>query len=230
MSAGQTVIDILTWQPEVGKSGSWQNIAAKVGFEVATTAALMMIPGGQIAGIAKLGRLGTMGLKGAKAGKWLMKLGKLRTAQKSLSLVSKASYLSDIMELIPQSQESLGTLSQEGGSYVGKKGLIKAGKAAKRGLGGFVKGAVGKLAAGKKVKKVAGGRGGGLMAGVAGLAGDLMGLGMSPAAAMQVAGGKKRRTRGMYLRKGRLFMGFSQKEVKNAMRRSYGGRSRSRGK
>lgn len=35
---------------------------------------------------------------------------------------------------------------------------------------------------------------------------------------------KRRRTRGMYLRKGRLFMGFSQKEVKAAMRRVFGGR------
>jgi hypothetical protein len=37
-----------------------------------------------------------------------------------------------------------------------------------------------------------------------------------------------RRSRGMYMRKGRLFMGFSQKEVKNAMRRTYGGTRRSK--
>jgi len=35
---------------------------------------------------------------------------------------------------------------------------------------------------------------------------------------------RRRRSRSMYMRKGRVFMGFSQKEVKNALRRSYGGR------
>lgn len=34
---------------------------------------------------------------------------------------------------------------------------------------------------------------------------------------------KVRRTRGMYMRKGRLFLGYAQKEIKNAMRRAYGG-------
>jgi hypothetical protein len=39
---------------------------------------------------------------------------------------------------------------------------------------------------------------------------------------------RRRRSRGMYMRKGRLFMGYSQREVKMAMRRTYGGRTRRR--
>lgn len=39
---------------------------------------------------------------------------------------------------------------------------------------------------------------------------------------------KVRRTRGMYMRKGRLFLGFSQKDIKSAMRRTYGGMRRRR--
>lgn len=35
---------------------------------------------------------------------------------------------------------------------------------------------------------------------------------------------RRPRTRGMFLRKGRLFLGFAQKEIKAAMRRAYGGR------
>lgn len=34
----------------------------------------------------------------------------------------------------------------------------------------------------------------------------------------------KRRSRAMHMRKGRLFIGFTAKEIKNAMRRVYGGR------
>lgn len=37
---------------------------------------------------------------------------------------------------------------------------------------------------------------------------------------------RRRRTRGMFMRKGRVFMGFTQKEVKTAMRRTYGGRKK----
>lgn len=37
---------------------------------------------------------------------------------------------------------------------------------------------------------------------------------------------RRKRSRGMFMRKGRIFMGFTQKEIKNAMRRTYGGRRR----
>ncbi len=75
---------------------------------------------------------------------------------------------------------------------------------------------------------------GGLLGGLKGAARSTPfgGAAMGFMGALGVGGGgggaprARRRSRGMYVRKGRLFMGFSQSDVKNAMRQRFGGRRR----
>lgn len=70
---------------------------------------------------------------------------------------------------------------------------------------------------------------GGLLPGPAGMA-----LGIAGKAVRGRGGGtggasspaRRRGRRGLFMSKGRLFMGFSTKEVKNAMRKKYGGRKK----
>lgn len=50
------------------------------------------------------------------------------------------------------------------------------------------------------------------------------GKSVSAAATTTVRVKRRRRSRAMSIRRGKLYLGFTQKEVKGAMRRAYGGR------
>jgi hypothetical protein len=135
---------------------------------------------------------------------------------------------------LPESSQAEEEYLPEGGAIevASKKGLIKAGKAAKKAAPKLMK--VGKVQAGKKLatkvgKALPGLAGGAAMLAqspVAVMAQELVSRGVPPSQAAQLAGVRRRRSRGMFLRKGKLYMGFSQSEVKNAMRRTYGRRGK----
>lgn len=60
-------------------------------------------------------------------------------------------------------------------------------------------------------------------AGLAGAALSKLTAGKPPTTAVRVGTGRKRRSRAVFMRKGRVFVGYSAKEVKTALRRKGGG-------